>query len=97
MDDYIGGRYSSTSAVGGAVLSLAFGPEVFAQFLEGAAEVDRRATNKNLLENPEMLDALIGVYERNVLGYPATAVLALFPGTEPFPCTFTADGYGIQW
>lgn len=24
MDDYIGGRYSSTSAVGGAVLSLAF-------------------------------------------------------------------------
>ena len=34
MDDYIGGRYSSTSAVGGAVLSLAFGPEVFAQFLD---------------------------------------------------------------
>ena len=28
-----------------------------------------------MLENPEMLDALIGVYERNVLGYPATAVL----------------------
>ena len=26
MDDYIGGRYSSTSGVGGAVLSLAFGP-----------------------------------------------------------------------
>ena len=25
MDDFIGGRYSSTSAVGGAVLSLAFG------------------------------------------------------------------------
>ena len=38
MDDYIGGRYSSTSAVGGAVLSLAFGPEVFADFLAGAAE-----------------------------------------------------------
>ena len=31
-----------------------------------AAEVDRRATNKNLLENPEMLDALIGVYERKM-------------------------------
>ena len=38
MDDYIGGRFSSTSAVGGAVLSLAFGPEVFAQFLDGAAK-----------------------------------------------------------
>ncbi len=31
MDDYIGGRYSSTSAVGGAILSLAFGPDVFPQ------------------------------------------------------------------
>ena len=75
MDDYIGGRFSSTSAVGGAVLSLAFGPEVFAQFLDGAAEEDKLSLNKNMLENPEMLDALIGVYERNVLGYPATAVL----------------------
>ena len=43
MDDYIGGRYSSTSAVGGAVLSLAFGPEVFARFLNGAAEADAMA------------------------------------------------------
>ena len=61
MDDYIGGRYSSSSAVGGAVLSLAFGPEVFAQFLEGAAEEDKLSAKKNLRENPEMLDALIGV------------------------------------
>ena len=75
MDDYIGGRYSSTSAVGGAVLSLAFGPEVFDRFLAGAAAEDKKATNKNLLENPAMLDALIGVYERNVLGYESTAVL----------------------
>ncbi len=48
MDDYIGGRFSSTSAVGGAVLSLAFGPEVFAQFLEGAAEEDKLAMNTDL-------------------------------------------------
>lgn len=85
MDDYIGGRFSSTSAVGGAVLSLAFGPEVFAQFLEGAAEEDRLSMNENLLENPEMLDALIGVYERNVLGYPATAVLPYSQALSRFP------------
>ncbi len=85
MDDYIGGRYSSTSAVGGAVLSLAFGPEVFAQFLEGAAEEDRLATNENVLENAAMLDALIGVYERNVLGYPATAVLPYSQALSRFP------------
>lgn len=46
MDDYIGGRYSSTSAVGGAVLSLAFGPDVFAQFLDGAAAEDQLSAEK---------------------------------------------------
>lgn len=85
MDDFIGGRYSSTSAVGGAVLSLAFGPEVFAQFLDGAAEADKLATNKDMLQNPAMLDALMGVYERNVLGYPTTAVLPYSQALSRFP------------
>ena len=85
LDDYIGGRFSSTSAVGGAVLSLAFGPEVFAQFLEGAAEEDKLSMNEDILQNPEMLDALIGVYERNVLGYPATAVLPYSQALSRFP------------
>lgn len=85
MDDYIGGRYSSTSGVGGAVLSLAFGPEVFERFLAGAAEEDALAKNKELLQNPAMLDALIGVYERNVLGYPDTAVLPYSQALSRFP------------
>ena len=85
MDDYIGGRFSSSSAVGGAVLSLAFGPEVFAQFLDGAAAADKTATNADLLANPAMLDALIGVYERNVLGYENTAVLPYSQALSRFP------------
>ncbi len=85
MDDFIGGRFSSCSAVGGAVLSLAFGPEVFADFLNGAAEEDKLAANKDVLQNPAMLDALIGVYERNVLGYPATAVLPYSQALSRFP------------
>ena len=85
MDDYIGGRFSSSSAVGGAVLSLAFGPEVFAQFLDGAAEADKLAKNENLLENPAMLDALIGVYERNILGHLCTAVLPYSQALSRFP------------
>ena len=85
MDDYIGGRYSSTSAVGGAVLSLAFGPEIFDRFLQGAAEEDRLAAEKDPLKNPAMLDALIGVYERNILGYPATAVLPYSQALSRFP------------
>ena len=85
MDDYIGGRYSSTSCVGGAVLSLAFGPEVFARFLNGAAEEDALAKNTDIKQNPAMLDALIGVYERNVQGYPATAVLPYSQALSRFP------------
>ncbi len=85
MDDYIGGRFSSTSGVGGAVLSLAFGPEVFARFLNGAAEEDRLAKNKDMFANPAMLDALIGVYERNVLGYQNTAVLPYSQALSRFP------------
>jgi len=85
MDDYIGGRFSSTSSVGGAVLSLAFGPEVFARFLQGANEEDKLAMNENIFENPAMLDALIGVYERNVLGYGSTAVLPYSQALSRFP------------
>jgi glucose-6-phosphate isomerase len=85
MDDYIGGRYSSTSGVGGAVLSLAFGPEVFAEFLDGAAEEDALAKNKDIRKNPALIDALIGVYERNMLGYPSTAVLPYSQALSRFP------------
>ena len=75
IDNFIGGRFSSTSAVGGTVMSLAFGADVFAQFLEGAHEADKTATNADIKKNPSLLDALIGVYERNAQGYPATAIL----------------------
>ncbi|MCR5508452.1 MAG: glucose-6-phosphate isomerase [Lachnospiraceae bacterium] len=85
MDDYIGGRFSSCSAVGGAILSLAFGPDVFAQFLEGAAEEDKLAACSDPLKNPAMLDALIGVYERNVLSYDCTAVLPYSQALSRFP------------
>ena len=85
MDDYIGGRYSSSSAVGGAVLSLAFGPDVFARFLDGMAEEDRTALNADPLKNAAMLDALISVYERNVLGYGVTAMLPYSQALSRFP------------
>ena len=85
MDDFIGGRYSSTSCVGGVVLSLAFGADVFARFLNGAAQADATAKNADIMQNPAMLDALIGVYERNVLGMPATAVLPYSQALSRFP------------
>ena len=85
IDDYIGGRYSSCSCVGGVILSLAFGSDIFDRFLTGAAEADKNAKNADIKKNAALLDALIGVYERNVLGYPSTAVLPYSQGLSRFP------------
>jgi len=85
IDDFIGGRYSSTSAVGGAILSLAFGPEMFAEILAGAHEADALARNPNLRANAAMMDAMIGVWERNFLGYPCTAILPYSQALLRFP------------
>ena len=85
MDDYIGGRYSSSSPVGGAILSLAFGPEVFARILNGAAEEDKLALCPDVRKNADLLDALIGVFERNFLGYDTTAILPYSQALSRFP------------
>ena len=85
IDDYVGGRYSSSSAVGGCVLSLAFGPDVFKSFLDGAAQADKLALNEDIHKNASLLDALIGVWERNFLNYPYTAVLPYSQALSRFP------------
>jgi len=85
IDDYIGGRYSATSVVGGAVMSLAYGKESFTQLLEGANGADSAALEPDIRKNASMLDALIGVYERNILGYPYTAILPYSQALSRFP------------
>ena len=85
IDDYIGGRYSSTSAVGGCVLSLAFGHDVFKEFLKGASDADALALNTDIFKNAALLDALIGVWERNFLQFPSTAVLPYSQALSRFP------------
>jgi glucose-6-phosphate isomerase len=85
IDDFIGGRYSSTSAVGGVVLSLAFGAGVFKELLAGAHEADKSALEPDILKNPALLDALLGVWERNFLGLPYTAVLPYSQALSRFP------------
>ncbi|MDR3145875.1 MAG: glucose-6-phosphate isomerase [Treponema sp.] len=85
IDDFIGGRYSSSSAVGGVILSLAFGPGVFREILSGAHEADLLALKADIRENGALLDALIGVWERNFLGYPYTAILPYSQALSRFP------------
>ncbi|MGD1822940.1 MAG: glucose-6-phosphate isomerase [Pleomorphochaeta sp.] len=85
IDDYIGGRYSSTSAVGGVILSISLGFETFNDLLKGANEADKNALNENVVENAALLDAMIGVYLRNSLNLPSTAVLPYSQALSRFP------------
>lgn len=85
MDDFVGGRFSSTSAVGAVVLSLAFGPAIFQALLAGAHAQDALALQPDIRHNASLLDALLGVYLRNVLGYPCSAVLPYSQALSRFP------------
>ncbi len=85
IDDFVGGRYSATSAVGATVLSLTFGPTIFNEIIAGAHAQDRLALEADIHKNASLLDALLGVYERNCLGYAATAILPYSQALSRFP------------
>jgi glucose-6-phosphate isomerase len=80
MFDFIGGRYSVTSAVGGVPLSLYLGYERFEELLRGAAEMDQHAAEAPVAENLPLLAALLTVWNTNFLDYPA---LGIIPYAEP--------------
>jgi len=75
MFDFIGGRYSVSSAVGGLPLSLAFGFDVFEQFLKGCHEMDTHALNASEEKNMPLISALISIWNSNFLMYPAQAII----------------------
>ncbi|MES0445159.1 MAG: glucose-6-phosphate isomerase [Desulfobacterales bacterium] len=75
MFDFIGGRYSVTSAVGGVPLSLYVGYERFEQFLKGAEDMDLHAQNASVEKNIPIVAALVSIWNNNFLGYPAQAII----------------------
>jgi glucose-6-phosphate isomerase len=75
MFDFIGGRYSVTSAVGGVPLSLYLGFDRFERFLKGAEEMDLHAKEAPVRENIPLVAALVSIWNNNFLGYPAQAVI----------------------
>jgi len=75
MFDFIGGRYSVTSAVGGLALSLAFGFDIFKRFLKGCHSMDLHAENASEEKNIPLTAALISIWNSNFLHYPAQAII----------------------
>lgn len=73
MWDWVGGRYSVWSAIGLPVM-LAVGVNHFMEFLSGAHAMDVHFRYAQLERNMPVLLALIGIWNRNFLGYHTLAV-----------------------
>jgi glucose-6-phosphate isomerase len=83
--DYIGGRYSVTSMVGGVMLTFALGSGPFADFLHGASRMDKVALLGDVKSNLPLLSALCGVWNRNCLGHASVAIIPYAQALARFP------------
>ena len=72
--DWVGGRFSLWSAAGLAIAALA-GMDDFEALLAGACDMDEHFRSAPPAANAPVLLALIGIWNRDVLGAPTHAVL----------------------
>lgn len=101
MYDYIGGRYSATSMVGGVMLGFALGHGAFVEILRGAAAMDRAAAEPDIRQNIPLLMALIGVWNHNYLHCDTLAILPYSQALIRFTahlqqCDMESNGKGIN-
>ncbi len=85
MWDFVGGRYSATSMVGGVMLGFALGFHGFREILRGAHEMDLHALQAKPEENLPLISALLGVWNRNFLGLPTVAIVPYSQALLRFP------------
>jgi len=83
--DFIGGRYSVTSMVGGVILAFALGMDRFLDFLRGANAMDKLALKEDMKTNLPLLSALLSIWNRNFLGLATSAVIPYSQGLHRFP------------
>ncbi|MCW2274040.1 glucose-6-phosphate isomerase [Rhodoblastus acidophilus] len=98
--DWVGGRYSMWSAIG-LSLAVLIGPNHFEDFLRGGFDVDEHFRTAPLAENIPVLMGLIGVWHRNVWGFPAQAVIPYDQRLARFPAylqqlDMESNGKGVQ-
>lgn len=101
MWDYIGGRYSATSMVGGVMLAFALGMDQFMNILKGAHEMDKIALSPDFYQNLPLLSAMLGIWNRNFLHHPTVAVLPYSQALLRFPahlqqCHMESNGKRID-
>ena len=72
--DWVGGRYSLTSAIGLALM-IAIGPENFLRMLDGFHAMDRHFATAPFEQNMPVILALLGIWYTNFFGAQSTALL----------------------
>ena len=82
--DWVGGRYSSWSAIG-LTVALAIGFDRFVELLDGAHSMDRHFIETPLEQNIPVLMAMLGVWYRNFFGASTKAVLPYDQYLRRFP------------
>ncbi len=85
MWDFVGGRYSATSMVGGVMLGFILGFHGFEEILKGAHDMDHHALRAKPKENLPLLSALLGIWNRNFLHYPTVAIIPYSQALLRFP------------
>ena len=83
--DYIGGRYSVTSMVGGVMLGFILGVDGFLEILKGASKMDKIALSKEMRVNLPLVNALLGIWNRNFLHLPTVAIIPYSQALLRFP------------
>ena len=82
--DWVGGRYSMTSAIGLPTM-LAIGPEHFYAMLDGMHEMDEHFRTAPFERNLPVLMGLLGVWYTNFFGAQTVAVLPYEQYLKRFP------------
>ncbi|MGL4752455.1 MAG: glucose-6-phosphate isomerase [Aeromonadaceae bacterium] len=85
--DWVGGRYSSWSAIG-MPIALSVGYDNFEALLQGAFEMDMHFATKAYGENIPVLLALIGLWYNNFYGAESEAILPYDQYMHRFPAYF---------
>ena len=83
--DWVGGRFSVSSAVGGLPLSLYFGYENFENMLAGEYAIDRHFMEAPFSENIPVIMGLLGIWNNDFLGHPSRALLPYSQALHRFP------------
>lgn len=73
--DWIGGRYSGSTIIGGVIISFACGFDTYWEFLKGCHAMDRNALEKDLKKNLPLTAALLGIWNHNFLHMQTVAII----------------------